>query len=392
MLSSILSGIPIYNINLLQALGVSLILTHITIAGVTLFLHRQGAHRSVIFSKYVNHFFRFWLWMTTGMVTKEWVAIHRKHHAKCETEQDPHSPIHKGIWKVLFGGVVYYVLESRNKETLEVYGTGTPDDWLERKIYSKMQKTGLMTSLAIDLILFGPYGLVIWIVQIAWIPFWAAGVINGIGHYFGYRTFSTKDASTNIFPLGILIGGEELHNNHHAFPKSAKLSYRRFEFDIGWMYIKILSYLGLARVVERSPNPESKSKPFKIVDHMSLLMNKMIVTRFFEKDVIRKIIEKINCYELPNVSKSKITEYLTTDSDLLKTEEKKNLSKLLQNDVINSLYKLRNDLQDVWYGASLSIEERFEKLKNWCKNAEMSNINGIDNFVAYLRSKMSSKI
>jgi len=216
---------------------VTLALTHITIASVTIFLHRHQAHRALDLSPAVSHFFRFWLWLTTGMVTKEWAAIHRKHHAKCETPDDPHSPQVLGLNRVLWGGVSLYVKESRNADTMTRYGHGTPDDWIEKRVYSRFPGLGITLMLLLDILLFGIPGVLVWGIQMIWIPFWAAGVINGVGHYFGYRNFRAEDASTNIFPLGILIGGEELHNNHHAYASSAKLSSRWYEFDIGWMYI-----------------------------------------------------------------------------------------------------------------------------------------------------------
>jgi len=225
-----------------------LLLTHITIASVTIFLHRHQAHRALDLHPVASHFFRFWLWLTTGQVTKEWASIHRKHHAKCETVDDPHSPQILGIKKVLLEGAELYRKESKNLETLEKYGYGTPDDWLERNLYSKHTSKGIGLMLVIDLLLFGPIGLTIWAVQMAWIPLTAAGIINGGGHYWGYRNFQTVDASTNLLPWGILIGGEELHNNHHTYATSAKLSNKWYEFDIGWLYIRTLSGLGLATV------------------------------------------------------------------------------------------------------------------------------------------------
>ena len=224
----------------------TLIVTHITIAGVTIFLHRCQAHRALDLHAIPSHFFRFWLWMTTGMVTKEWAAIHRKHHAKCETEEDPHSPVTRGINKVVYEGAELYRIEARNTETIEKYGHGTPDDWIERNVYTKHSALGVSMLLVINILLFGVLGLSVWAVQMMWIPVTAAGVINGIGHYWGYRNFDCKDASTNILPWGIIIGGEELHNNHHTYGTSAKLSSKWYEFDIGWMYITILFFFGLA--------------------------------------------------------------------------------------------------------------------------------------------------
>src|SRR4051812_16801729 len=232
---------------------VILALTHITIASITIYLHRHQPHRSLELHPLPSHFFRFWLWLTTGMVTKEWTAIHRKHHAKCETLDDPHSPQIFGIGKVLREGSELYRKEAKNMETLERYGHGTPDDWMERNIYSRHSAKGVALMLIINLILFGPIGLTIWAIQMAWAPIMAAGMINGVGHFWGYRNFEAEDASRNIVPWGILIGGEELHNNHHAYPSSAQLSNKWWEFDIGWMYIRIMEIMGLARVKKIAP-------------------------------------------------------------------------------------------------------------------------------------------
>lgn len=215
---------------------------------VTLYLHRGQAHRGIEFHPVLEHFMRFWLWLTTGMVTKEWVAIHRKHHQRTDVDGDPHSPHLEGIKNILFGGVLYYVKASKDKAMIQNFGVGTPDDWIEKNIYTKYSFLGVVLLLMIDIFFFGLIGLLIWLVQVAWIPFWAAGVINGIGHYWGYRNTETKDKSTNISPIGILIGGEELHNNHHAQPASAKLSMKWYEFDIGWMWLTVLQKLKLAKV------------------------------------------------------------------------------------------------------------------------------------------------
>ena len=227
---------------------VTLILTHITIASITIFLHRHQTHLALDLHPIVSHFFRFWLWLTTGIITKEWVAIHRKHHAKCETADDPHSPQIFGLKKVLLGGSELYRAEAKNLETLKTFGGRTPDDFLEQHFYTKRTWYGIHIMLAIDIALFGPIGITMWAVQMAWAPIFAAGGINGVGHYFGYRNFGTNDCSTNIVPFGILVGGEELHNNHHRYPGSAKLSCKWWEFDIGWLYIRILEVLHLARV------------------------------------------------------------------------------------------------------------------------------------------------
>jgi stearoyl-CoA desaturase (delta-9 desaturase) len=225
-----------------------LVMTHITIVCVTLFLHRGQTHRGIEFHPGLSHFMRFWLWLTTGMVTKEWVAIHRKHHQNSDKEGDPHSPHIFGIWYILFAGVFCYIESSKDKEMVQKYGVGTPDDWVEKNVYSKFPYAGIVLMLFIDLLLFGWWGLWVWGVQMIWIPFWAAGVINGMGHYYGYRNYDSKDKSTNITPWGIIIGGEELHNNHHGDPANPKLSRKPLEFDIGWMWYKIFNTLGLARV------------------------------------------------------------------------------------------------------------------------------------------------
>lgn len=226
----------------------TLLLTHITIACVTLYLHRSQAHRGVEFHPAVSHAMRFWLWLTTGMITKQWVAVHRKHHRYTDEADDPHSPVHYGIWRVLFKGAGLYHSASKDKQMIQQYGVGTPDDWIETNLYTPHSRYGILLMLVIDLLLFGPWGFLAWGVQMIWIPFWAAGVINGLGHWFGYRNFVTKDHSTNIVRLGIIVGGEELHNNHHADPASPKFSRKSWEFDIGWLYISILKVLGLAKV------------------------------------------------------------------------------------------------------------------------------------------------
>lgn len=224
-----------------------LVMTHITILCVTLYLHRSQTHRAVEFHPVVAHFMRFWLWLTTGMITKQWVAVHRLHHQKTDQEGDPHSPQVFGIWRVLFGGAFLYARSARARNNINSYGAGTPDDWIEQQIYTPLNFLGIFILLVINLILFDKIGAVIWLAQMLWIPFWAAGVVNGIGHWWGYRNHDTQDHSRNIMPVGIIIGGEEFHNNHHADPANPKLSHRAWEFDIGWMWIRVLRRLGLAR-------------------------------------------------------------------------------------------------------------------------------------------------
>ena len=226
----------------------TLIVTHITIVCVTLFLHRGQAHKGIEFHPVLSHFMRFWLWLTTGMITKQWVAIHRKHHQKSDIEGDPHSPHVFGIWKVLFKGALLYHIASKDKVMVDTYGVGTPDDWMERNVYAKNSRLGITLLLVINLLCFSWVGLLIWAIQMIWIPFWAAGVINGLGHWIGYKNGKTNDDSHNISPWGIIIGGEELHNNHHLSPANPKLSKNWFEFDIGWMWFKIFENLKLAKL------------------------------------------------------------------------------------------------------------------------------------------------
>ena len=226
----------------------TLVMTHITIICVTLFLHRGQAHKGIVFHPILSHFMRFWLWLTTGMVTRQWVAIHRKHHQKSDQQGDPHSPHVYGIWRVLFGGAFLYHHASKDSSMIDQFGVGTPDDWLERNVYSAHSRLGILLMLVIDLVLFGPWGLLVWGIQMIWIPFWAAGVVNGLAHWWGYRNGETKDRSRNLIPIGIIIGGECLHNNHHLDPASPKLSKRWFEFDIGWMWLTLFRLVGLAKL------------------------------------------------------------------------------------------------------------------------------------------------
>lgn len=227
-------------------------MTHITILCVTIFLHRTQAHRALILNPILSHFMRFWLWLTTGMITKEWVAIHRKHHRNTDEIGDPHSPVVFGVWNILFNGALFYARASKDREMIESYGKGTPNDWIEKNLYSKYSTLGFILLLIIETYLFHGWGIVIWLIQMAWIPFWAAGVVNGVGHWWGYRNTQTKDNSKNIIPLGLIIGGEELHNNHHNKPASAKLSEKWYEFDIGWFWIKLLSYIKIIKIKDNN--------------------------------------------------------------------------------------------------------------------------------------------
>ena len=368
---------------------VTLALTHVTIACVTIFLHRAQAHRALDLHPAASHFFRFWLWLTTGIITKEWASIHRKHHAKCETPEDPHSPQVLGIRKVLLEGAELYRAEAKNQETLERFGRGTPDDWLEQHLYSRHSSLGITLMLLIDLLLFGPIGLTIWAVQMLWIPVTAAGIINGLGHYWGYRNFTCEDASTNIFPWGILIGGEELHNNHHAYGSSAKLSNRWYEFDIGWLYIRILEILGLASVKKVAPRVRwGEVKHFCDADllHAIITHRYDVLTRYSRgmRQAYAQELDKLRGV-LPDVAKVK--RWLNLDQSALKPVEKAELlSVLAQSERLKTLYQMRQELSALWGRSTASSEQLVRQLQDWCQKAEASGIEALSRFSLRLRS------
>ena len=329
------------------------LVTHITIVGVTVFLHRCQSHKALKLNPVVSHFFRLWLWLTTGMVTREWVAIHRKHHAKCETKNDPHSPKIKGITEVLWRGTELYRVSSRDPELIQKYGHGTPNDWLEKNLYSRFSWQGVAVMFIIDFMLFGVIGIGIWAIQMMWIPFFAAGVINGIGHYIGYRSFKTPDESRNIFPLGILIGGEELHNNHHSYATSPRLSSKWYEFDIGWLYIRILMFFGLAetRSLPKGArlNPEKSSIDEDTV--AAFLASKYELLQKLHRLSVHATVEQIKTSNPSNV----IAE------------------------------KLKNDFEKIWSEKISSVEQAVQALQLWCTEAEKSGIDAIEDFARKLR-------
>ena len=371
----------------------ALALTHVTIAAVTIYLHRCQAHRALELHPVVSHFFRFWLWLTTGMVTREWAAIHRKHHAKCETPDDPHSPQIYGINRVLWRGVFLYVKESFNQETLERYGHGTPDDWIERKIYSRNSYIGVSILLPLYLLVFGVVpGFLIWLVQIAWIPFWAAGVINGIGHYFGYRSYDVADASTNIVPWGILIGGEELHNNHHAFASSAKLSSKWYEFDIGWMYIRILESLGLATVKKVAPKPRfAEPKPAADLDTLhAVIANRYDVLSSYAKSVKRTYAEELERLKHWSPGDAEVLRSLRRallrGQALAGAEGVKLAEALKKASGLATVIAMRQELVALWERSSASKEQLLRQLQDWCHRAEASGVAALVDFSWRLRS------
>jgi len=379
-------------------LAIALALTHITIAAVTIFLHRHQTHRALDLHPAISHFFRFWLWLTTGMVTKEWVAIHRKHHARVETADDPHSPQIHGIGRVLGAGVLLYTRESRNRETIEKFGRGTPDDWIERHVYSGCPTCGLVLMGFADVVVFGiGPGSLIFGIQMIWIPFWAAGVINGIGHYWGYRNFPVEDASTNIVPWGILIGGEEFHNNHHAYPTSAKLSSAWYEFDIGWMYIRILEALGLARVRRIAPAP--RFSPGKTACDAETV--KAIVThRYYVLaqytrsvgDACRQEIRRLKRHAaiaggdgLDALSARSLLRWLRLHTWDWKARRPMPLDSLMrEHELLHTVYSMRRELAELWSRSSASTDQLVKQLSDWRERAESSGIAALREFARRL--------
>jgi stearoyl-CoA desaturase (delta-9 desaturase) len=376
-----------------EIIAFTLIVTHITIAGVTIYLHRCQAHRALELHAIPAHFFRFWLWLTTGMVTKQWAAIHRKHHAKCETEEDPHSPVVKGIKKVFWEGAELYRTEARKQETMDKYGHGTPDDWIERNVYTKHSAKGVAIMLIIDLALFGIAGLAVWAVQMLWIPVTAAGIINGIGHYWGYRNYDCNDAATNVFPIGILIGGEELHNNHHTFGTSAKLSSKWYEFDIGWMYIRILESLGLAKVKKVAPTPKfDRQKMVADLDTLqAVIANRYDVMAKYAKSVahtwqeeVQHLREKVNLEYHALMSTKKL---LQSEPAKLAPPQKQQLSELLEHSKsLKTMHEMRIELAAIWDRSHASSDQLLRQLQDWCARAEASGIKALQEFSLRLRS------
>jgi stearoyl-CoA desaturase (delta-9 desaturase) len=374
-----------------QILAVTLVLTHITIVSVTVYLHRYSAHRALELHPALKHFFRFWLWLTTSMNTREWTAIHRKHHAKCETIEDPHSPVHKGLATVLRKGAELYKEEAKNEDTLRIYGKNCPDDWIERNLYSRFQLAGVTLLAIIDLTLFGVLGITVWAIQMMWIPVMAAGVINGLGHALGYRNFECRDAATNILPWGIIIGGEELHNNHHTYPNSAKLSVKKWEFDIGWMWIRLFSMLGLAKVRRTAPiahRIEGK-QTLDMDTAMAVLNNRFQIMAQYRKLVIKPLVSQ----EMQRVDDSaqhlfrRAKKLLSRESSLLSSRNEESLQQVLEHSQrLRVIYEKRLALQQIWTRTSANSHDMLHALREWCVQAEASGINALQDFAATLRS------
>jgi stearoyl-CoA desaturase (delta-9 desaturase) len=370
----------------------TLAMTHVTIASVTIFLHRCQAHRALDLHPIAAHFFRFWLWMTTGQVTKEWAAIHRKHHAKCEQQGDPHSPHVFGIKTVFWQGAELYRAEAKNKETMERFGHGTPNDWIERNLYTRYSWQGVGLMMIIDLTLFGAAGLAVWAVQMMWIPVTAAGIINGIGHYWGYRNFEAPDASTNVSPWGIIIGGEELHNNHHTYPTSAKLSVKPYEFDIGWAYIRALSALGLAKVKKTPPKlaygaikPVADDKTLE-----ALIANRYEIMAGYAAGMQRAFQQEVAALKARSADAAVVkaaSRWLHRDADKVPATVAPALVKArAASPVLDKMVTMREELRQLWLNTSLSREQLLANLQAWCHRAEESGIAALQEFSRQLRA------
>lgn len=373
-----------------------LLMTHITLIGVTVFLHRNQSHKALELHPVLSHFFRFWLWLTTGMITKEWVAIHRKHHAKCDTVDDPHSPVIHGIRKILLEGTELYRAEAKNQDTLERYGRGTPDDWVEKNVYTGLPWTGIVLMFIIDVLLFGIPGVTIWAVQMLLMPVLGAGIINGIGHYWGYRNYECPEAAYNIMPWGIFIAGEELHNNHHTYPTSAKLSVKWYEFDMGWLYINTFRRLGLAKVYKVPPKLRSVPGKTKIDDEtvMVLVGNHFQIMSRYAKEVMLPVLrqEKRRAGEAGKNLFRRAKQLLVREIAPENTNEQHRLKQILANcQGLSLVYQYRLRLQDIWSRTAMSQKELLEALQEWCRQAEATGIDALKQFSSRLRSYVPQK-
>jgi stearoyl-CoA desaturase (delta-9 desaturase) len=384
-------GHGLWNLAWWQIVLYTLATTHITIAAVTIFLHRAQAHRALELHAIPSHFFRFWLWIGTGMVTKEWVAIHRKHHAKCETVDDPHSPQTRGLDTVMWRGAELYRTESQNPETIKKFGHGTPDDWMERNVYTRYGWQGVGLMLILDLALFGALGAAVWAVQMVWIPFWAAGVVNGVGHYWGYRNFEAQDASTNLSPWGIIIGGEELHNNHHTYPTAAKFSVKPYEFDIGWLYISLMQKVGWATVKKVPPKLQlGEAKP--VADEKTLealIANRYEVMAGYARGVRQTCKDEMASLKARHgdVSVLKAAKrWLHRDAEKVPAQAQPQLAQVRAAfPTLDKMVTMREELRQLWLNTSQSREQLTADLQAWCRRAEESGIAALRDFSLRLR-------
>lgn len=369
----------------------TIVLTQITIAAVTIYLHRHQTHRALTLHPIVSHFFRFWLWLTTGMVTAQWVAIHRKHHATTDIEGDPHSPKVLGLKKVFWQGAELYKEASKDKEMIDKYSHGTPDDWIERNVYSRFSSKGILLMFIADLLLFGLPGITIWALQMMWIPVHAAGVVNGIGHHWGYRNFECPDTSTNLFPWGFWIGGEELHNNHHTFASSAKFSVKWWEFDIGWLYIRCLSFLGLAKVKKLPPKlaMDAGKLHVDLETVKAVISNRFQIMSHYYKHVVRPILKNEKRSSQESEDKhlfQRAGRLLRLQDSLLSPRAKSRLQALLASrEQLQIVYNFRQSLQNIWLKTATSQKELVEALQQWCKQAEESGLEVLHQFAQQIK-------
>lgn len=385
-------GHGLWNLAWWQIVLYTLATTHVTIAAVTIFLHRAQAHRALDLHAIPSHFFRFWLWVGTGMLTKEWVAIHRKHHAKCETAEDPHSPQTRGLDTVMWRGAELYRAEAKNQDTLKKFGHGTPDDWVERNVYSRFPWQGVGLMLVLDLALFGAVGAAVWAVQMLWIPFWAAGVVNGIGHYWGYRNFEAQDASTNLSPWGVIIGGEELHNNHHTYPTSAKFSVKPYEFDIGWVYISLMKKVDWA-TVKKVPPKLQLGDVKAVADEKTLealIANRYEVMAGYARGVRRACKEEIAALKARQADVSVLKaakRWLHRDAEKVPAIALPQLAQVrAAHPALDKMVTMREELRQLWLNTSHSREQLTADLQAWCRRAEESGIAALREFSLRLRA------
>ena len=363
-----------------QLLAVTLLITHVTIVSVTVYLHRYSAHRALELHPALKHFFRFWLWLTTAQNTREWTAIHRKHHAKCETVDDPHSPVIKGLRTVLLTGAELYRAEAENPETLRIYGKNCPEDWLERNVYSRFPVGGIAIMAVIDLALFGVLGMTVWAVQMMWIPVWAAGVVNGLGHAIGYRNFECRDAATNLSPWGIIIGGEELHNNHHTYPNSAKLSVKPWEFDMGWAWIQLFSFFGLAKVQRVAPIAHRVAGKGNNRFQIMAQYRKLVIA-----PLVKQELGKADASVRHHFRRAKAL--LSRETSLLDETHQARIQRLLEeSQALKVIYEKRIALQQIWVKTSSNGHEMLDAIKQWVSDAEASGIQSLREFAEQLKT------
>ena len=374
-----------------QIVAATVVLTQITIVSVTIYLHRHSAHNAIDIHPALAHFFRFWLWLTTGIITQQWTAIHRKHHAKCETEQDPHSPVQKGLAKVLWQGAELYQVAG-TPEILKRYGQRCPQDWIERHLYTHHSYLGVAIMAALNMLFFGVAGITVWAVQMIWIPLFAAGVINGIGHYWGYRNFECTDNARNLTPWAVLIGGEELHNNHHTYPNSPKLSVKSWEFDIGWAWIRLFQALRLVKpkpvgpVVHRIPGKEK----LDVETVMAIINNRFQIMAQYRKKVFKPVLRD----QADQLSKKefglirRVKKFMYREQSLIAQQDRDHLQEILVNyEILNLIHQKSLELQELWRRQpGVKNQDRLQNLAEWCRQADQSGVSALEEFAAWLRA------